>query len=486
MTWIALDIGSSQWKAAVFGEDGNALGIVHQPIPLAQDQQGHRVVRPDDIMPVLIDLLSALPMEGKKAALGIAISGMAEGGLLLNAKTLQAETDLLPWFDNRGASTAAHLEKQGVFRNHFEVTGLPFSPKYSLFKILASLDEKGLNPEGVLWLGAPEYVAYLLTGSLGSEPSLAARSYVFDIEKGQLDARLLSKLGLPVKLFPDLVQSGSSMGQLHTWLAQETGLQPGLPVSICGHDHLCAADGADAFETGDVYCSAGTAQVLVKRKKEERLSRADQATGLSYGPQPRGGLCVLGALQSAGASVNWLKGLLYGGNGFDHMLAEADQMPDDPAHLIYLPYLTGSGPPRMSREARGAFVGLHPGSTRSELLQAVYQGLAFESRVILEAAGMSGKRMVVSGGLSAHAKYMQLLADCLHLKVEVPLCQEGTLYGAARLMARRAGRAFPAPEMGKTWLPGADRSEALDKLYLGSYLPLRQKHLDYYDTAVRN
>lgn len=214
------------------------------------------------------------------------------------------------------------------------------------------------------------------------------------------------------------------------------------------------------------------------------MDKEDGETGLSYGPRPRGGLCMLGALQSAGGSINWLNGLLFGEEGFDRMLEEAAQIPPEPTELIYLPYLTGSGPPRMNRGAKGAFIGLGPNTSRLELLSAVYQGLAFESRVILEAAGLSDSHMMASGGLSVHSVYMQLLADCLCLQVNVPQCQEGTLYGAARLMAWRAGADFPVPDMERTYLPDEARSHALLKRYTDWYLPLRRDHLNFYEAST--
>lgn len=212
MAWIALDIGTSQWKAAVFAKDGHMLSIVRSPIPLTADAKGYRVVRPDTVLPAVLELLKALPLAHKRAARGIAVSGMAEGGLLLNKKSLQPETDLLPWFDNRAAETAAQLEQWGLFSKQFTVTGLPFSPKYSLFKILALLEETGLRANDVLWAGVPEYIAYLLTGSLASEPTLAARTYAFDIRKGQMDAQLLEDLGLSPQIFPPLVSSRGEDG----------------------------------------------------------------------------------------------------------------------------------------------------------------------------------------------------------------------------------------------------------------------------------
>lgn len=481
MAWIALDIGSSQWKAGLFSDTGQELSVARCPIPLTPDQQGRRVVPVAQVMPTLQKLMALLPGDGKLAARGIAISGMAEGGVLLQRQNNAPISDLLPWFDQRGTKPYQRVMKEGLIAPRFLKTGLPSNPKYSLFKIMALLDESGLSAAQTRWLGVPEYIAHVLTGELASEATLAARSYAFDIHTRRWDAQLLSQLGLDARMFAGIVQAGQIMGTLKPTVADRLGLASNLPVALCGHDHLCAAEGAGVLKQGGLYASAGTAQVLVRSFNNAALSGKEETTGLSYGPRPAEGLCVLGAIQSAGGSVNLFNRLFFEGDSFDAMLAEGENIQNAVAQVLYFPYLAGSGPPRMVSAAKGGIMGLEMASTKAEVLLALYQGLAFESRVILEAMGKPAQQIVICGGLTAHTAYLQLLADSLNLSVEVPSCQEGTLYGAAALMAQAAGGAFSEINMDTVYLPNQNRSSVLLDLYTKAYLPLRQVQLDYYD-----
>lgn len=482
MAWLALDIGSSQWKAGVLSPVGKLEHVCRLPIPLDKDARSRPVVQADAVLPTLKRLLGPIPPPVRQGLRGIAVCGMAEGGLLLDAHSLQATSPLIPWFDLRGQHIHEHLASLGRLQGRFQASGLPSSPKYSLFKILSLLEESGRDSSQVRWLGVPEYIAFLLSGVMASEASLAARSYAFDILLGKWDLPFMASLGLDARLFAPVLPAGQPLGSLKDDLASLLGLPSRLPVALGGHDHLCAAQGTSALGEERLYCSAGTAQVLVRRKAGPGLEARDEQSGLSFGPLPGGGLSVLGAVQAAGASLNWIRDLLFARDGFEGMLAEAALHPQ-PVDLMYFPYLAGSGPPDMNPKARGGFLGLDGNSSRGHMLKAVYQGLAFESRVILEAMGPLPGHLLISGGLSAHPVYLQTLAEVLGLQVQVPACQEGTLLGAARIMAGCAGWQLPDIDLKESYSPRPEEAGRLQHLYQHSYLPLRAAQLSHYGGA---
>lgn len=474
MAWLTLDIGSTHWKAGVYTHNGGETLVRRMPIPLHPDAAGHRVVHPDAMRQSLCHLIKDVPATLRQEVEGIGITGMAEGGLLLNRKSLKPKSALLPWFDSRAEKVFSRLEYDSRISGRYAMTGLPRAQKYSIFKILALLEETGLSADKVLWLGAVEYAAFLLTGARATDPTLAARTYAYNILDNRWDNAFLNSLGLDNGLFPPVLKSGSPAGFLTDAVAEESGLPRGLPVSVCGHDHLCAAYGARAFEENSLYCSAGTAQVLTARKPSQLLNEKDLQTGLSFGREPNGDLCVLGAIQSSGGSVNFMNTLLYGGEDFSEYLKEAGQSSLAHGELLYFPYLAGSGPPHMNSAARGAFIGFTDTTTRGDLLQSVYCGLAFETRMIIDAAGIRTGEMTISGGLTKHPQYMKALADTLNLNVKVASCQEGTLYGAARLIACRARQDFLPLAQGVSYEPDPETTERCQLAYEKQYLPMQK------------
>jgi xylulokinase len=148
---------------------------------------------------------------------------------------------------------------------------------------------------------------------------------------------------------------------------------------------------------------------------------------------------------------------------------------------VYFPYLAGSGAPHMNSFARGGFLGISTDTTREQMLLALYEGIAFESKLILESFGLgSVHEMTACGGLSAHRKLMQIMADVLCLPIRVLEAEECTLYGAASLAFLDAGVTLPRPAEKDVFVPRPEKSVAYDSVYRKSYLPLQKALLAYY------
>ena len=95
--------------------------------------------------------------------------------------------------------------------------------------------------EDTKWLSVCDYVVYLLTGNLVTDPSFAARTYLYNIKDGEWEADLLEKYDLHIRNLPVVIPSGSIAGTLKG---------TDIPVALCGHDHICAAYGMQLTESG--------------------------------------------------------------------------------------------------------------------------------------------------------------------------------------------------------------------------------------------
>lgn len=487
MRVLAVDLGSTQWKAAV----GNAEGLSHcakLPAPFAREANGFASVPAQAFQRHLVDLIRSLPADARARADALSITGMAEGGVLLDRGGMLPLTPVVPWFDTRSVSTFERLMRAGDLRGRYQATGLPPSHKYGVFRILDWLERLGREAKDVCWLGVVEYAAHWLTGLGFTVPSLAARTYAYRLDTGAWDEAWLQSVGIPLACLPSLDAAESAKARLRRDTALETGLRPGIPVFIAGHDHLCAAFGAGALCEDALYGSLGTALTLIAQRPMGPLSREDIKSGLSFGPSLAGeGITVLGSIQSGGASVAWLKDLLYPRDGYAAMLREADALPKEPGQPIFFPYLSGSGAPHLNPNARGSFIGLGMETDRARLAFAVYEGIAMETRFVLaRLIAKPVRRMIVSGGLCAHLRLLQAMAEVCGLTVQVSAQPEGTLDGAIRLALQDAGAAgIPAEslcgavasnsrrdaESGRVYAP-TSLSGAYQARYREAYLPL--------------
>jgi xylulokinase len=103
--------------------------------------------------------------------------------------------------------------------------------------------------------------------------------------------------------------------------------------------------------------------------------------------------------------------------------------------LLFLPYLIGERSPHWNPQARGVFAGLTMSHGRAEMARAVFEGVALNLKMILDAfqeqgAAIQAMRLIGGGGRSP--AWRQILADVYELPILRPtLLAEATSLGAA-------------------------------------------------------
>ncbi len=461
---LSIDLGTTSWKAALIAQSGEIVRVARIPTP-AVTENGAPCYSADLSEP-LGRLLGGLPPDRLRRVRLVALTGMAEAGLLAERETMKPLSTIRPWFDRTAIPLYEATRSDPRFAGRPAVTGLPDHPKYGIYKLLTLLRESGRDPASVLWCDLVSWAAALLTGSCSTDFSLASRTGCLNLRTLQWDLPFLASLGLDAAGFPSLTAQGGAAGTLRAGLF---GLPAGIPVCIGGHDHICAASASGAFRRGNVFLSAGTAQVLLTQ-----VPSFDPSTGLSYGPSPADGqYTCLGSVQSAGGSVKFWKEKLYPSEGYEVLLREASAAPV-PSGLLYFPYLAGSGVPHPDPAACGALLGLRDNTARGAVLAGVYEGIALETRFLAEAMGSPpGCGVSCMGGLTRHPRYLQTLADVLGEELLLPASEEGTLYGAARLAAERLGFcSLPDIPVRGRCRPDPHAHDFWNGVYRSRYIPL--------------
>ncbi len=456
---LSIDLGTTNWKAGLIAPDGTVAALNEIPTPIVTEE-GHPCYDPQAMPHHLARLLGAFGPQALSGITRMALTGMAEAGLMLDRATHRPLSMIWPWFDRRAIPLYEQLRTQPLFAGRPEVTGLPNSFKYGIYKFLTLLNRQRRPGHTVMWCGLVAYAGLLLTGECAEDATLAARTLCLDIRRAAWDEDFLRALGLSAESLPRLVATGQAIGAVRP---NAFGLPEGVPVCIAGHDHICAAHAVGALERGDCFLSTGTAQVMLRTTEE-----AETASGLSYGPSPVGPpYTCLGSIQSAGGSINYWKKLLFPHEDFSALMKEASAAA--PSSLLYFPYLAGSGAPHLDPNAHGALLGLTEATNRGEILAAVYEGIAMETRYVLARMGFrQEKRLICLGGLTRHDAYMQTLADITGASVGVPAVDEGTLYGAARL----ASDSLPPLAPSRIYPPDITQHQCWSERYERRYLPL--------------
>lgn len=96
----------------------------------------------------------------------------------------------------------------------------------------------------------------------------------------------------------------------------------------------------------------------------------------------------------------------------------------------------GERSPHNDVHAKGAFIGLRPDTTRTQMTVAVLEGVAFALRDCIEVARRGGteiKSARLCGGGAASPLWRKIIADVCGIHVEIPAVEQGPAYGAAML-----------------------------------------------------
>jgi xylulokinase len=147
-------------------------------------------------------------------------------------------------------------------------------------------------------------------------------------------------------------------------------------------------------------------------------------------PNTAGGTFLVGGPSNAGGLfVNWATALL--GTGTE---------PVDPARVpIWVPYPRGERVPLQDPTRRAQLVDLDLTHGPAAARRAALESTAFATRRMIDAAPMTARRIVATGGGTRLDGWVEALADCTGLPVHVCAVPEGGALGAAFLARLACG-----------------------------------------------
>ncbi|MDQ4078002.1 MAG: FGGY family carbohydrate kinase, partial [Chloroflexota bacterium] len=260
MMLLGVDVGTTHCKVGLVRR-GKIVRLATRSVETHRTRDGAFFYAPDALWQSVVSAVQEVIAEIDPTDIGVVgIASMAETGLLVDRRTGEPRSHLIPWFDRRALARVERVARVSDARERFRQTGLPISFKYGLFKLLWLCEQDEGIIRDAIWLSAADYIAYRLTGRMATDYTLAARTYAFDVPGEQWDEPWLGQWNLRAELFPEAVPSGQPIGTIRS---REAGLHRGTPVAIAGHDHLCAAIAVGAVQQEFVFNSMGTAETLM-------------------------------------------------------------------------------------------------------------------------------------------------------------------------------------------------------------------------------
>lgn len=144
-------------------------------------------------------------------------------------------------------------------RDIYENSGLQFMQLNTIFQLFSMhLADSEVLAKARKLIFIADLVSYYLCGRAYAEYTLASTSQLMDMKTGQWSQRIFDKLGLALDIMPEVVGSGTVVGQLKPEICAELGCGPVSVVAVGSHDTAGAVAGVPAKGDRWAYISSGT------------------------------------------------------------------------------------------------------------------------------------------------------------------------------------------------------------------------------------
>lgn len=141
----------------------------------------------------------------------------------------------------------------------YEITGNEFMYFNTIFQMDALKEKRPwLLDRAGRFLFTPDLFNYFLTGEQKCEYTMATTSSMFDIRKKEWSREAAGALGLPERIFPEVIGSGTVVGELKQEICDELALSPKKVIAVASHDTQSASVAVPTQEDEFIFISCGT------------------------------------------------------------------------------------------------------------------------------------------------------------------------------------------------------------------------------------
>jgi glycerol kinase len=458
---LALDQGTTSSRAIVFDAQGNPCAQATQALSQIYPRAGWVEHDPMDIWSSQVDVAERAVQQSGISLRDIRAIGVAnqrETTLLWERASGQPVYNAIVWQCRRSTVQCERLVAQGLAAEVHARTGLLIDAYFSATKLQWLFDHipdlRQRATAGELCFGTVDsWLVYQMTrGQLHiTDVSNAARTMLYNIHKGTWDTTLLEALDIPPAILPEVRPSS----QVYGTTDPEAMLGAALPVAGMAGDQQAALFGQACFMPGMAKHTYGTGGFLLLNTGDVPISsRHGLLTTVAWDLGQHTKYALEGSLFVAGAVIQWLRDGLHLLTSAEASEAVAAEVSD--TNGVYLvPAFVGLGAPHWDPYARGAIVGLTRGVNRAHLVRAALEGIAYQTRDVLEAmqqdACMPVSELRVDGGAAANNLLLQLQADILGIPLVRARGIETTARGAAYLAGLATGMWSSQVEIAANW-----------------------------------
>ncbi len=448
---IGVDAGGTMTKAAVFDAEGRELACERRPNQMLFPAPGHTERDPDHMWraaceAIAVALDSSATSPGDVAALSV--SGYGAGLYVVDGAGDPVRPGIVST-DTRASALIAEWDSNGRSRRNGELVQQRLwsgQPPALLAWLCANEPEVVSRAHSITF--CKDFLRRRLCGDHSTDESDAGIAGLIDVTRAAYAEDLFRDLGIDAWLdkLPPIAPATEVVGGLLPDAARLTGLKAGTPVVRGLVDVSASALASGIVDESQLVAVAGTFSINQTLHRAPRMSRLP----FLQSAYPLDGfyLATEGGATSA-SNLEWFckqilgaeaeKAAARGQSIYEVCNALVASGLDRPNDILFFPFLFG-GP----GGAPAGLLGLTVGHDLSDVLRAVYEGIAFAHKADIDALttgpdAASPQVVRLAGGASRSPVWAQIFADVLALPVETTESSELGALGVAMTAAVAVG-----------------------------------------------
>ena len=277
------------------------------------------------------------------------------------------------------------------------------------------------------WILEPvDYLTMRFSGQPSATHASMIGSWLTDnrrLDHFEYDPGLCALLGVDKSLLAPLLAFGSIAGAVTAEANRATGIPEGTPVLAGSPDLHAAALGSGTTELGGpghlALSTTSWVSAPMAKKKTDILHSIATMPGLDDSSY-----LIVNNHEVGAKALEWYADALGVPRpvDFDALTDEAASSPNGSGSVIFTPWLAGERSPVESHSARGGFHNLSLGTSRADMIRAVLEGVAYNSRWLADYVDRFASRKLAPlrlvGGGATSTLWCQIHADVMNREID--------------------------------------------------------------------
>ncbi len=456
---LSFDEGTTSSRAILFDHEGQLVAKAQKPFTQFYPAPGWVEHDPEEIWETQLSVArEAIAKAGIRPdeIVSIGITNQRETVVMWDRDSGKPVYNAVVWQCRRSTSICEELIDAGHEEEFRKRSGLRLDPYFSGTKLTWLFREnialKALAENGKILFGTIDsWLMWNLTGRHVTDVTNASRTLMFNIHEEKWDPLLLSLLGIPPQILPEVLASAADFG---TTKPEFFGCA--IPVTGVLGDQQAALFGHACYKPGMAKNTYGTGCfTLLNTGNTPVRSKNNLLTTIAWKIGNKTTYALEGSVFIGGAVIQWLRDEMQFILSAPESEELARSVPDSNG-VIVVPAFVGLGAPYWDPDTRGSILGITRGVNKAHIVRAALESIAYQSEDLLEAMsadyGNPVELIKADGGATANTFLMQYQSDISGIPVLLPHIGEITALGAAYVAGLQCGFWKSMEEIEQKWI----------------------------------